>query len=94
MCADQGALFRNGGNGGILLYDSGQYKLARRRKLDFAEIREQAQKYFDDKFGRALKFFLLTLDTLQIVAIINRLHFISINRQKTYAHGVVGAYSV
>lgn len=41
---------------GILLYDSGQYKLARRRKLDFAEIRERAQKYFDDKFGRALSF--------------------------------------
>ena len=39
-----------------LLYDSGQYKLARRRKLDFAEIRERAQKYFDDKFGRALSF--------------------------------------
>lgn len=41
---------------GILLYDSGQYKLARRRKLDFAEIRERAQKYFDDKFGRASSF--------------------------------------
>lgn len=41
---------------GILLYDSGLYKLARRRKLDFAEIRERAQKYFDDKFGRALSF--------------------------------------
>lgn len=41
---------------GILLYDSGQYELARRRKLDFAEIRERAQKYFDDKFGRALSF--------------------------------------
>ena len=41
---------------GILLYDSGLYKLARRRKLDFAEIRERAHKYFDDKFGRALSF--------------------------------------
>lgn len=41
---------------GILLYDSGQYKLARRRKLDFAEIRERAQKYFDDKFSLASRF--------------------------------------
>lgn len=40
----------------ILLYDSGQYKLARRRKLDFAEIRERAQKYFDDKFSLASRF--------------------------------------
>ena len=35
---------------GILLYDSGQYK------LDFAEIRERAQKYFDDKFSLASRF--------------------------------------
>lgn len=41
---------------GILLYDSGLYKLARRRKLDFAEIRERAQKYFDDKFSLASRF--------------------------------------
>ena len=41
---------------GILLYDSGQYKLARRRKLDFAEIRERAQKYFEDKFTTAIDF--------------------------------------
>ncbi len=43
---------------GIILYDSGHYRLARRRKLDFAEIGERAQKYFDDKFGRALSFFI------------------------------------
>ena len=41
---------------GIILYDSGAYKLARRRKLDYTEIKERAQKYFDDKFGRALSF--------------------------------------
>ncbi|MCX4302335.1 MAG: HEPN domain-containing protein [Alistipes sp.] len=41
---------------GIILYDSGAYKLARRRKLDYTEIRDRAQKYFDDKFGRALSF--------------------------------------
>ena len=41
---------------GVILYDSGAYKLARRRKLDYTEIRERAQKYFDDKFGRANDF--------------------------------------
>ena len=41
---------------GIILYDSGTYKLARRRKLDYTEIRDRAQKYFDDKFGRANDF--------------------------------------
>ena len=38
---------------GIILYDSGEYKLARRRKLNFEEIKERAQKYYNDKFGRA-----------------------------------------
>lgn len=38
---------------GIILYDSGKYKLARRRKLNFDEIKEQAQEYFDEKFERA-----------------------------------------
>ena len=41
---------------GVILYDSGAYKLARRRRLDYTEIRDRAQKYFDDKFGRALSF--------------------------------------
>ncbi len=41
---------------GIILYDSGEYKLARRRKLDFEEIKERAQKYFDDKFVTACRF--------------------------------------
>ena len=35
---------------GIILYDSGEYKLARRRKLNFDEIQERAQKYYDDNF--------------------------------------------
>jgi len=38
---------------GIVLYDSGNFKLARRRKLRFDEIQQQAQEYFDDKFRRA-----------------------------------------
>lgn len=38
---------------GIVLYDSGKFKLARRRKLNFKEIQQQAQEYFDEKFDRA-----------------------------------------
>ena len=41
---------------GIILFDSGVYKLARRRKLDYTEIKERAQMYFDDKFRRATDF--------------------------------------
>ena len=38
---------------GVVLFDSGAYKLARRRKLDYTEIRDRAQKYFDDKYYTA-----------------------------------------
>lgn len=38
---------------GIVLYDSGRFKLARRRKLNFKEIQEQAQEYFNDKYESA-----------------------------------------
>ncbi|QIK58330.1 HEPN domain-containing protein [Dysgonomonas sp. HDW5A] len=38
---------------GVILYDSGNVKLARRRKLKFDEIKQQAQEYFDEKFHRA-----------------------------------------
>lgn len=41
---------------GIVLYNSGKYKLARRRKLNYAEIKEQAQEYFDEKFQTANEF--------------------------------------
>ncbi len=41
---------------GVILYDSGEYKLARRQRLNFKEIKERAQKYFDDKFGKANQF--------------------------------------
>lgn len=41
---------------GVVLYDSGKHKLARRRKLNFVEIKQQAQEYFDDKMKEA-KFF-------------------------------------
>lgn len=48
---------------GIILYDSGNHKLARRRKLNFQEIRQQAQEYFDDKFNYANEF----LHTAQLI---------------------------
>jgi HEPN domain-containing protein/predicted nucleotidyltransferase len=41
---------------GVILYDSGKHKLARRRKLNFDEIKQQAQEYFDDKFTYANSF--------------------------------------
>ena len=42
---------------GILLYDSERFKLARRRKLNYEEIRQQAQAYYDEKYQSALEFF-------------------------------------
>lgn len=41
---------------GVVLYDSGKFKLARRRKLSFGEIKQQAQEYFNDKFESANDF--------------------------------------
>ena len=41
---------------GAMIYDSGNYKLARRRKLRFDEIKQQAEEYFEDKFKRATGF--------------------------------------
>lgn len=41
---------------GIVLYDSGRFKLARRRKLNFKEIQQQAEEYFNDKYQRAIGF--------------------------------------
>lgn len=41
---------------GIILYDSGQFKLARRRKLRYDEIKQQAEEYFEEKFDRANSF--------------------------------------
>ena len=41
---------------GIMLYDSGNYKLERARKLNFEEIRQQAQEYFDEKYSYAIDF--------------------------------------
>lgn len=48
---------------GILLFDSKRYKLARRRKLNFKEIRDIAQKYFNEKFANANEFINLSKDS-------------------------------
>lgn len=49
---------------GIILYDSGNYKLERRRKLNFDEIKELSQKYFNDNFtSKAIEFILLNIDS-------------------------------
>jgi len=41
---------------GVLLYDSGKFKLVRRRKLKFDEIKLQAEEYFEEKFNYASGF--------------------------------------
>ena len=49
---------------GVMLYNSGRCKLARRRKLNFDEIQERAQKYYDDNFKpKAIEFILLNIDS-------------------------------
>ena len=45
---------------GIMLYDSKNYKLARRRKLKFEEIKKQAEEYFKEKHVSALEFYKLS----------------------------------
>ncbi|HCO67140.1 MAG TPA: DNA-binding protein [Dysgonomonas sp.] len=42
---------------GVILYDSGKHKLARRRKLNFEEIKQQAEEYFEEKYNYANDFF-------------------------------------
>ena len=36
---------------GVVLFDSGTYKLARRRKLDYTEIRDRALSYYNEKLA-------------------------------------------
>lgn len=43
---------------GVMLYDSGKFKLERRRKLRFDEIKQQAEEYYEDKFGNSGEFLL------------------------------------
>jgi predicted nucleotidyltransferase len=42
---------------GIFLYNSGRFKLARRRKLRYGEIKKQAEEYFYEKYKRARLFY-------------------------------------
>ncbi len=48
---------------GVILYDSGKHKLARRRKLSFDEIKQQADEYFKDKLDNANEFVNLANDS-------------------------------
>lgn len=43
---------------GVLLYDSGKYKLAEIRSLNYSEVKELAKEYFDEKFEYASDFLL------------------------------------
>ncbi len=48
---------------GVILYDSGKFKLARRRKLNFDEIKQQAQEYYKEKVETANEFMNLSRDS-------------------------------
>ncbi len=43
---------------GIMLYTSGRYKLARRRKQNYREIKELAEEYYNERFERGNEFLL------------------------------------
>lgn len=43
-------------NEGVMLYNSGKYKLARSRKLNYSEIKDMAVDYYDEKRSDALMF--------------------------------------
>lgn len=42
---------------GVVLYDTGKFKLARRRKLRYDEIKQQAEEYYIQKYQKAEKLF-------------------------------------
>ena len=46
---------------GIMLYNSGRYKLARRRKQNYREIKELAEEYYNERFERGNEFLLGTI---------------------------------
>ena len=43
---------------GIMLYNRGRYKLARRRKQNYREIKELAEEYYNERFERGNEFLL------------------------------------
>lgn len=49
----------------MILYDSGKFKLARRRKLRYDEIKIQAEEYFQQKYEKARKSFRIAELSLQ-----------------------------
>lgn len=53
-----------------MLYDSGEYQLATPRDLNYCEIKQMAQEYYDDKFSDASYF----LDDAEINATKKRYH--------------------
>lgn len=60
-CIDKGLYFYTDiKKEGVMLYDSGQNKLARRRKLNYSEIEGLAKMYFKVHFGSAEEFLLGT----------------------------------
>lgn len=44
-------------NEGVTLYDSGEYTLATPRELNFSEIKDMAQEYYDEKYLDAIRHF-------------------------------------
>lgn len=44
---------------GVVLYDTGKFKLARRRKLRYDEIKQQAEEYYIQKYQKAEKLFII-----------------------------------
>lgn len=42
---------------GVILHDTGNFKLARRRKLQYDEIKQQAEAYYTEKYQSAFEFF-------------------------------------
>ncbi len=53
---------------GIILYDSGKFNLARKRKLNYEEIKQQAEEYYEEKYQRALNFLDLAIYSTNIKA--------------------------
>ena len=42
---------------GIILYNSEKFKLAQKRELNYSEIKQQAEEYFNEKYQTAIEFF-------------------------------------
>lgn len=58
---------------GIVLYDSGAYMLARRRKLDYTEIRDRALSYYNEKLACVDDFVIACNSLYKLIATNERL---------------------